>query len=495
MSLIPSPVQDAAAPTPVADTPDNHSSIFSLEVLGGLSLFGMLLFSIWEFGGFTSNEQLFYHTGTHGGNYKLMTVVSTLFEGKMRALFALVFGAGIILLLQKREHPVAISNADAYIRRMMWLIVFGVFNAFILLWPGDILFHLGVMGILLFAFTRMKAKGFFIAAIVCTLVYCGKQYWNYADDKKDYKKYTAVTAVENKFNADSTSRAKKDSVDRTKDTILLKDSLLKNKLTDSIARKNDTLTKKQSEEKEIWEGTVKGLKYDSATTKANNKTIRASWNKVAYKLMSRSQQKESSWLYRIGIWDIGSLLFLGMALMSIGFFSTRFSTSKYLVIALLTIIAGLALAWFRVNLQCSKLADYAKYIDKKEIPYNQFSPIETILMVTGYASLVLWLLRLKIFSWLWKALAAAGRMAFTNYILQTIICTFFFYGYGFGYFGRLKQWELYFMVAEIVLVQVVFSVFWLRYYNRGPVEWLWRCLVYRKWLPNKKTSTENQHPD
>ena len=179
MSLIASPIQDTDVQTPVADTPYNHSSIFSLEVIGGLSLFGMLLFNIWEFGGFTNNQQLFYQEGPHGGNYKLMTAVSTLFGGKMQALFALVFGAGIIFFLQKKEHPVVISNADAYIRRMMWLMAFGVFNAFILLWPGDILFHLGVMGILLFAFTRMKAKGFFIAAIICTLVNHQAVFWVY----------------------------------------------------------------------------------------------------------------------------------------------------------------------------------------------------------------------------------------------------------------------------------------------------------------------------
>src|SRR5258706_6069740 len=152
---------------------------------------------------------------------------------------------------------------------MMWLMVFGIFNAFILLWPGDILFQYGAVGILLFAFSRMKAKGFFIAALVCTLIYCGKQYWNYSDDKKDYTKYTAVIAVEKKFKADSTSRAKKDSMDRTKDTILLKDTA-KNKRMDSLARKNDTLTKKQNEEKGNWEGMVKGMKYDSSRTKAEN---------------------------------------------------------------------------------------------------------------------------------------------------------------------------------------------------------------------------------
>ena len=466
----------------------NSSRLFSLDVIRGFALFGMLLISIWEFGGFTNNEQLFYRTGTHGGNYKLMTIISILFEGKMRALFALLFGAGILLLLQKKEHPVAISTGDVYIRRMLWLMGFGVLNAFILLWPGDILFHYGVMGILLFGFTRLKAKGFFIAAIVCTLIYCGKQYWNYADDKTSYKKYTAVLEIEKRFKADSITRAKKDSLDRTKDTVLLKDTLLNNKRLDSMARKNDTLTKKQAEEKGNWEGTVKSLKYDSAATAGTNKMMRDSWRKVAYSLMQKSQQKESTWLYKIGIWDIGSMMFLGMALFSIGFFSSRFSNTRYLVIALLAILIGVALAWFRIHFQQLKITDYAKYIDKQALPYNMFFPVERIVLATGYASLLLWLLRMnwKLFSWIWKALAAAGQMALSNYILQTILCTFFFYGYGFGYFGRLQQWELYFFVAEVVLLQIVFSVFWLRYYTMGPVEWLWRCLVYRKWLPNKK---------
>ncbi len=473
---------------PATDNP----RISSLDILRGIALLGILVISIWEFGGFSAAEQAFYRTGNHGGNYKLLTTISILFDGKMQALFAMVFGAGIILFLQRKDHPVPITSADAYIRRQMWLIIFGIFNAFILLWPGDILFQYGVAGILLFAFSRMKAKGLFIAALVCTLVYCGKQYWNYADDKKEYKKYTAVLAVEKKFKQDSTARASEDSLDRTKDTILLKDKLIKNKLADSLARKKDTLTGKQAEEKGGWEGRIKGFKYDSAKVKAENKAMRAGYGKVWTHLMQRSQNKESFWLYRIGIWDIGSMMFLGMALLGIGFFSSRFSSSRYLIIALLTIAAGFALAWFRIHNNNISSDDYTKYIEKHAIPYNQFFPIERILMATGYASLVLWLLRMNLVNWLWEALAATGRIAFTNYMIQSIICSFFFYGYGFGYFGRLNQWELYFMVAEIALVQIVFSVFWMRYYRMGPLEWLWRCLVYRKWLPIKKQSTETK---
>lgn len=70
--------------------------------------------------------------------------------------------------------------------------------------------------------------------------------------------------------------------------------------------------------------------------------------------------------------------------------------------------------------------------------------------------MIMLLLRANLLNWLWRALAATGRRALTNYILQSIICTFFFYGYGFGYFGRLQQWELYGMVTEIAMVQNCF---------------------------------------
>jgi len=208
--------------------------------------------------------------------------------------------------------------------------------------------------------------------------------------------------------------------------------------------------------------------------------------------MEVSQNKEASWLYKIGIWDIGSMMLLGMALLGFGFFSHRYPTSRYLLIALLGIAAGIFLAWLRVHLQTIRLMDYEKYVQERAIPYNQFFPIERLLLATGYASLVLWFLRMNVFDIIWKAFAIVGRMALTNYFLQTIICTIFFYGYGFGFYGRLQQWELYFFVAEVSLVQVVFSVFWLRYYELGPVEWLWRCLVFRKRFNNRKKDIDRE---
>jgi uncharacterized protein len=115
-------------------------------------------------------------------------------------------------------------------------------------------------------------------------------------------------------------------------------------------------------------------------------------------------------------------------------------------------------------------------------------------MAAGYASLVLFLTSIGFMKFLWHALAAAGRMALTNYLVQSIICTLFFTGFGMGYYGRLEQHQLYFFAAEVCVLQMVFSILWLRAFQAGPAEWLWRCLIYTEWLPNKIRKPETTEP-
>src|SRR5258705_13857054 len=126
---------------------DTASRLFSLDVLRGIALMGILVISIWQFGGFSANKQTFFRTGTHGGNYNLLSFMTIIFEGKMRALFSIVFGAGIILFITKKDNLSSPTYPDLYIRRMLWLMLFGIFNAVVLLWPGDILYHYAGMGI------------------------------------------------------------------------------------------------------------------------------------------------------------------------------------------------------------------------------------------------------------------------------------------------------------------------------------------------------------
>ncbi len=440
-----------------------YPRMLSLDVLRGVAVISALFVSIWAFGGFSINQQNGLLIQSKGWNYRLFGTMSLLLDGKMRALISLVFGAGMCLFLAKNNMKVVPAAADFFIRRQLWLIAFGLINGLLFLWTGDVLFHLGIMGILLFPLVRLSARGLLTAAILTTIIYSAKNYWNYADDRTAHQKFLAVTAVEKKIAADK---------------------LKKN--TSAAKSKTDSLSKDQKDDKQAWEGIASNFKYDPKKDAGENKAMRTMqygklWNHMAPVL----QSKESQWMYSIGIWDFAGMILLGMAVFRMGFFNMRFSGTQYLLIAVTGLTAGLLSGWFRLYYNQVALHDYDKYVSHHLIPFDLFFPFERAFMAIGYASLVIALMNVNFLKFLWRALAAAGRMSLTNYLLQSILCNLFFTGFGMGYFGMLKQYQLYFFVVEISMVQIVFSIFWLRHYQTGPVEWLWRCLTHGKWLPNK----------
>ncbi len=453
----------------------------SLDVIRGIAVLGGLFISIWILGGFSANQQNGLLIKSKGFDYRLFGTVDILLNGKMRALIAIIFGASMILFLSKENQKNQLGSADLFIRRQLWLIISGLINALIFLWSGDMLFHLGIMGILLFPFVRLSKRGLLIAAIVVTFIYSGKNYWQYADDRKVYKKYLAVMAVEKKISKDSVDKAIKDSLIKKEG----KDTLLKEQKKDTLLQKKDTLTKQQKDDKGAWEGIVAGMKYDPKKDDGGKKAMRSvSYGKLWNHLLRSTQAKEAQWTYRTGVWDFASMILLGMALFKFRFFNSSYSRQRYLLMAIAGLTIGVLLAWFRLHSNQIALKDYAKFIENNRLPYSIFFPFERGFMALGYASLVLSMTGTTALNRLWRGFACAGQMALTNYLVQSIICTLFFTGFGMGYFGRLNQWQLYFFVAEICLVQFVFSILWLRYFQFGPAEWIWRCLTYRRWLPN-----------
>jgi uncharacterized protein len=469
--------------------------ILSLDVILGVAVLGALFTSIWIFGGFSSNDQTGLLLKSKGLNYRLFGTVDLLLNEKMKTLIAIVFGAGMIIFISQKNEKGQPGNADLFMRRQLWLIFFGLINAIVFLWTHDIVFHLGVMGVLLFPFVRFSQRSLFIASAVALLIFCAKNYWNYSDDKKAYRKYKAVLVVEEKIKKDSVDTAKKDSILKAEK----KDSLSKDAKQDTLTKAvvKDTLTKDQKGDKSAWEGKVAGMKYDPKKDDEDKKSMRkVSYGKLWNYLLPRSQVREAQWTYQFGIWDFAAMILLGMGLFKSGFFNASFSRSKYLLLSLVGITIGLLLGWFRLHNYQLTLHDYAKYIDRHWIPHTFFFPLEMASMSVGYASLLLFFIGTGPLNKLWRGFAAVGRLALTNYLMQSIICTIFFTGFGMGNFGRLSQYQLYMMAAEICLVQVVFSVLWLRYYHYGPAEWLLRCLVYKKWMPNKiyKQSTDTTQP-
>ncbi len=152
------------SPRPVAKA----ERIQTLDVIRGFALLGILLMNI---PGFGIDWSAFYYI-THGPHntwdYYTVAGMMSFFNGTMRGLFSMLFGAGMVLFtLNKKEKEGGPTVAEYYYRRLLWLVLFGVINAYVLLWQGDILFYYGLIGMLLFPFRKASPKWLFVLGFVC----------------------------------------------------------------------------------------------------------------------------------------------------------------------------------------------------------------------------------------------------------------------------------------------------------------------------------------
>ena len=180
------------------------------------------------------------------------------------------------------------------------------------------------------------------------------------------------------------------------------------------------------------------------------------------------------------------MMFIGMALFRLGFFSNKLSTSTYSMSLIIGYGIGIPLGWVLFSKGHLGQLNIGAYVDAYRVPHRALDDFRMILLSLGHASLILLVFRSKIIPWLMKGFANVGQMAFTNYLMQTIICTLFFYGYGLGYYNHLKYHQLFYVVGAVWIFQLIFSAIWLRYYLFGPFEWLWRSATYWKRQPMMK---------
>lgn len=117
---------------------------------------------------------------------------------------------------------------------------------------------------------------------------------------------------------------------------------------------------------------------------------------------------------------------------------------------------------------------------------SEFNYWGSLAMAMGYVGLVMLAIRRRWLPALQARLAAAGRMAFTNYLAQTVLCTAIFYGHGLGLFGSVARWQMLLVVFGVWALQLWWSPRVLRRYRYGPVEWGWRTLTYGR-IPRRQT--------
>jgi uncharacterized protein len=425
----------------------------TIDVVRGVALLGILMMNIPGFGidGSAFNTIL---GGSHkNADFITFATIETFFSGTMRGLFSMLFGAGMILFtINKKEITGGTTVAEYYYRRLLWLVLFGVLNAFVLLWPGDILFYYGLCGMILFPFRKMRPKWLLLIGIFCIGIGILKTMLWYPELRKTRANYLEAIAAE---------------------------------------KQNKKLTEEQEKAKAEWPEIEKGQKTDTARTNENLRTMNSGYTTIFAHFLPNNAGNETWGMYH-GLWDLLCMMFIGMALFGWGFFSNKASSSTYwmgflvgygigIPLGLVVVFKGYT-GWFN---------NIGNYIDHYRVPHWVLGDLRRFFLCIGHASLILLIFRSRIVPWLMKALANVGQMAFTNYLMQSIICTLIFYGYGFSIYNDLRFYQLYYVVFAVWIFQLIFSTIWLRYYRFGPFEWLWRSLTYWKKQPMRKNAGVN----
>lgn len=181
-------------------------------------------------------------------------------------------------------------------------------------------------------------------------------------------------------------------------------------------------------------------------------------------------------------WRTGGMMLIGMALFKWGVLSAERSRRFYAILAAIGFALGFPLIWIGI---------VRRFAVDWEIAYGFFTGSQynywgSMFVALGYVAVIMLIVKSGVLKRVARTLAAAGRMAFTNYLMQTLIMTTIFYGHGLGLYGRVERSHQILMVFAVWAFQLWFSTAWLRRFRFGPAEWLWRTLTYMRPQPMRR---------
>ena len=405
------------------------------DILRGFALMGILLMNIVGMGLHpASYTDPTAHGGSSGVNLWVYIINAILADGKMRGLFSMLFGAGIILFAARAERRDAgVLAADLYYRRTIWLMLFGIAHAF-LFWFGDILFPYALCGLFLFPFRKLAPRGLIIAGALFLV---------------------GLTAA-SVFQAFEIERLRANAA-----------------AAEAARATGQTLTEEQEEARKQWSEKLKFLKPDAAEIQKAENDFRGGFLAALKRRASIVLMWHSMPIYSPLFWDMFGMMLTGMALLKLRFLTGECSNRVYLATAIAGYAAGLPLHAFLVWRDVSFGFDSVN-MHFSAIGYQPAS----VAVCLAHVSVVVLAIKSGVLSWLTSRLAAAGQMAFSNYIAQSVITAFVFCGFGLGLYGTLERHQLYYVVLAIWTFQLAWSPVWLRRFRFGPLEWAWRSLAY-----------------
>ena len=173
-------------------------------------------------------------------------------------------------------------------------------------------------------------------------------------------------------------------------------------------------------------------------------------------------------------WRTSAMMLLGMILYRKGILSADKSTAYYKKMICVGFVPGLILS--SIGLGQVYASEWSgAYVMNIGANYKFLSGL---FMALGYIGLVIWIYKKGIFKKFQNRLQATGRMAFTNYIGMSVICTLIFNGHGLGLFGKLDRLQQFLIVIGVWVIMLIISPLVLKKYQFGPLESLWRKLTY-----------------
>jgi uncharacterized protein len=429
-----------------------------IDALRGVALLGILLMNIPGFAMPNYFSESFRSDPTNV-NFWVSTVIGILFEGKMRALFGMVFGAGVVLFISKKlqtGRPVT----GLFYRRMFWLVIFGLMHAHLILWVGDILYLYGICGMILYLFRNVNPRYLVLIVFLMAMTDFAANVGLY-----QWARGQRLAYVEAR-NAQAEGK---------------------------------TLTEEQEQALADWRALETSFIPNRQDAEENTRKMKSDYAAVASYVRPLAFKLQTM-LLPIEVWDSLALMMLGLALYKWGFLSGNWANRHYWITMAIGYGIGLPLVIYSryhsylhyPNLEAILARMEAEPIEWTGLIY----PFQRILLVMAHVSALVLLYKSGVMQGLFRRLEAVGQMAFTNYIMQSVICTLFFFGYGLNYFGELEYYQLYFVVAAIWVLQLIVSPLWLQFFIYGPLEWLWRSLTYWRVQPFRRTepTTGNLSP-
>jgi uncharacterized protein len=402
-----------------------------IDSLRGFAILGILLMNIPFFGlpdPATYNPLVRHEVGTINEN--VWYIISLVFDGTQRATFSMLFGAGVLLFISRvQKRSPGMAPADFFVRRQLWLVVFGLADGYLLLWNGDILFDYGIAGIILFAFREMTPKSLLVAAGICLLLMTARE-------NVDLYRQKAVI-----IRGETVARI---------DTAKVK---LTEQQQDELAAMKDLRDK--------WD--TAGMKKEAAK---NLRQVRGDYPTLYQNISNETMAVETLSAYT-WIWDSLLFMFLGMALFKTGFLMGQGPLRFYWGLLVAGLTAGILLTYTWLEPEIRLKYDFYQYYKQVHFEYYE---IGRALRSLGLFGLIILLYKSGWFNWLFSLMRPVGQMAFTNYLMQSILCGLFFYGIGLGMFGKLERYQIYYVVGVVWVLEIGWSHVWLRYFRFGPFE-------------------------